>query len=223
VVVFLADPVVFLADPVVFFVAPLAFEAALLPVSAGLGGNHTALVALAFATNEAPRAAHVSLSETRFQRLLMSIIDCPSWHCSFTGAHSRGSRRLRSRPGSSQVPNPVADLTLKSISGSARLGHQLPCSHKPGGVIVVRDVSPETLAIAPVEESRAVDFPEAQRPDPPLMMRRYAHCGTAPCPRSDASIARLTRVSLAAALLGAQREGTTEERRSEHGFSHVRL
>ena len=69
-VVFLAAGVVFLAAPVffaalvVFLVAPVvafvAAETAFLPVSTGSGGNHTALVALTFATNEAPRAAHCS-------------------------------------------------------------------------------------------------------------------------------------------------------------------
>ena len=76
-----------LVVPVAFFVVPgrllgrllgvfLAVEAAFLPASAGWGGNHTALVALAFATNEAPRAAHLSLSVTLFHPLLISIIDC---------------------------------------------------------------------------------------------------------------------------------------------------
>src|SRR5512145_2858234 len=98
VVVFLAAPLVFLAAPLVFLAAPLVFlvvflaapvvslvtplvallavEAALSPVSTGLGGNHTTLVALAFATNEAPRAAHFSLSVTLFHRLFISIICC---------------------------------------------------------------------------------------------------------------------------------------------------
>src|SRR5512145_1623274 len=87
VVVFLAAPLVFLAAPLVFLAAPvvslvtplvalLAVEAALSPVSTGLGGNHTTLVALAFATNEAPRAAHFSLSVTLFHRLFISIICC---------------------------------------------------------------------------------------------------------------------------------------------------
>jgi hypothetical protein len=76
-------PVV-LAAAVVFLVAFLAVEAAFLPVSTGFGGNHTNLVALAFATNEAPRAAHFSLSVTLFHGLLISIISCSLPLLSFT-------------------------------------------------------------------------------------------------------------------------------------------
>jgi hypothetical protein len=44
--------------------AVVASEARFSPISAGLVGNHTSLVALAFATNEVPLAAHFSFSGT---------------------------------------------------------------------------------------------------------------------------------------------------------------
>jgi len=71
--VFFAALVVFL---VVLFDAFVALETAFLPVSSGLGGNHTALVALVFATSEAPRAAHRCLSVMFLKPLLMSNIRC---------------------------------------------------------------------------------------------------------------------------------------------------
>jgi len=72
---FLAALLVFLA---VRFDAFVVLEAAFLPVSAGLGGNQTALVALVFATSEAPRAAQRCLSVTLLNPLLMSITRAPS-------------------------------------------------------------------------------------------------------------------------------------------------
>ena len=84
VVFFAALLAFFVVFPVVFLVAFLAVDAAFLPVACGPGGNHTALVALAFATNEAPRAAHLPLSVALFHRLVNSIIQC-SLHVRFTG------------------------------------------------------------------------------------------------------------------------------------------
>ena len=55
----------------------LCGRGSLLLVPTGSGGNHTALVALTFVTNEAPRAAHFSLSVRPFNRLLMSISFLP--------------------------------------------------------------------------------------------------------------------------------------------------
>src|SRR3954447_1840100 len=79
--VFAATREVFLAagfDAFLAVEAPfLALETAFLPVPAGVGGNHTALVALAFATSEAPRTAHRCLSVTFLNPLLMSNILLP--------------------------------------------------------------------------------------------------------------------------------------------------
>jgi hypothetical protein len=83
-------------------VAFLAVDAASLPVSTPFGGNHTTYVALTLATNEAPRAAHISPSATPFngplsvtplKGLLIPNISgsFPLW--SFSDAHSLPSGR----------------------------------------------------------------------------------------------------------------------------------
>ena len=78
---FLAAPVVLLAAPAVF----LAVAAAFLPDFAGdLSGNHTALVALAFATNEAAHAVHLPLSVTLVDCFSMSIINSSPPTCRWT-------------------------------------------------------------------------------------------------------------------------------------------
>src|SRR4029079_12899671 len=71
---FVALPVAFLAVPVVFLAVFSAVAATFLTVSTGSGGNHTAWVALTFATNEAPRAPHCFRSVTLPSPFLMPII-----------------------------------------------------------------------------------------------------------------------------------------------------
>jgi hypothetical protein len=80
-----------LAAPVAFFATDFAVlrvdrvaafsavastaEAAGLPAGTGWGGNHTTFVALSFARNDEPRAAHFSLSVTFVHRVLTSILN----------------------------------------------------------------------------------------------------------------------------------------------------
>jgi hypothetical protein len=73
-VVFMVAGVVAGVVALVAGVVVVVANAALVPFSTDSGGNHTSLVALAFARNEARRAAHRSAS--LFHRLLISIIYC---------------------------------------------------------------------------------------------------------------------------------------------------
>src|SRR4051794_10936776 len=92
---------------VVFWVAAVV-ALAVVRSSTGLAGNHTALVALALATKEARRAAHLPLPARFFHRLLISVIHFfpPTW-----------------------VPPSV----VVELASAAPHGHQLPRAHSGGG------------------------------------------------------------------------------------------
>src|SRR5689334_18537270 len=178
-VIFLAAPVVFLAAPVVFLVArlvavlvvSLAVETAFLPVSTGSGGNHTTLVALTFAMNEAPRAAHFSRSVTPFSWLLISIICC-----------SLPDVVLHCRPA----------LIRKSISGSSVSGSPPPpCP--PDGWVTPGSMTPSRGAgqSHPWSGPPPRGFPEAH-PHAHDAMRAHDGCAARRVTRASSAGARLT-------------------------------
>ena len=122
--VFFAEPLpVFLAVLVVFFAVPVVVFAARLPdrfaaaapfpaASTGAGGNHTALVALSFATNVAPRAVHAVRSVALRYVLLDRAQPGP-------GSFPSGHARLR-HSADAASPDVRAGRLAASVWGSTR-------------------------------------------------------------------------------------------------------